>query len=57
MSCAESTMAALLARVQRLEDTIEIQKLQSQYAHYLFTQQFDRIFTDCFAPTRQPSPQ
>jgi hypothetical protein len=49
MSSAESTLEALLARVQKLEDTVEIQKLQSQYAHYLFTQQFDRIFTDCFA--------
>jgi hypothetical protein len=49
MSCAESTMEALLARVRKLEDTLEIQKLQSQYAHYLFTQQFERIFSDCFA--------
>ena len=39
----------LLARVQRLEATLEIQKLQSKYAHYLFTQQFDRIFAECFA--------
>ena len=39
----------LLARVQRLEDELEIRKLQSKYAHYLFTQQFDRIVDDCFA--------
>ncbi len=39
----------LLVRVQRLEDTLEIQKVQSKYAHYLFTQQFDRIFAECFA--------
>lgn len=39
----------LLARVQRLEDQLEIQKLQSQYAHYLFTQQFDRIVPECLA--------
>ena len=40
---------ALLARVQRLEDQLEIQKLQSKYAHYLFTQQFDRVVAECFA--------
>jgi len=39
----------LLARVQRLEDQLEIQKVQSKYAHYLFTQQFDRIVDECFA--------
>jgi hypothetical protein len=39
----------LLARVQRLEDTLEIQKLQARYVHYLFTQKFDRIVDDCFA--------
>ena len=47
---AESTpIRELLARVQRLEDSLEIQKLQSKYAHYLFTQQFERVFTECFA--------
>ena len=40
---------ALLARVQRLEDQLEIQKVQSKYAHYLFTQQFERIVDECFA--------
>ena len=39
----------LVARVQRLEDTIEIQKLQSKYIHYLFKQRFDRIVDECFA--------
>ncbi len=42
-------MTQLLARVQRLEDLLEIQKLQSKYAHYLFTQQFERVFAECFA--------
>jgi SnoaL-like domain len=39
----------LTARVQRLEDTIEIQQLQSKYIHYLFKQRFDRIVEECFA--------
>jgi SnoaL-like domain len=42
-------IAQLLERVQRLEDTLEIQKLQSKYVHYLFTQRFDRIVEECFA--------
>jgi hypothetical protein len=42
-------LEALMARVQRLEDQLEIQKLQSKYAHYLFTQQFDRVVDECFA--------
>jgi SnoaL-like domain len=48
---ADSTevIQQLLARVQRLEDQFEIQKLQSKYAHYLFTQKFDRIVAECFA--------
>ncbi len=46
---SEAEVRELLARVQRLEDTLEIQKLQSKYAHYLFTQQFERIFAECFA--------
>lgn len=36
-------------RVQRLEDMIEIQKLQSKYVHYLFTQDFDKIIDECLA--------
>jgi hypothetical protein len=40
---------ALTSRLQRLEDQLEIQKLQSKYAHYLFTQRFDRIVDECFA--------
>jgi len=39
----------LAARVQHLEDTIEIQQLQSKYVHYLFKQRFDRIVDECFA--------
>jgi len=42
-------LAALARRVTYLEDLQEIQRLQSQYAHYLFTQRFDRIVDDCFA--------
>jgi hypothetical protein len=44
-----NVLEALLARVQRLEDQLAIAKLQSKYAHYLFTQQFDRIVEECFA--------
>ena len=40
---------SLLARVQQLEDRIEIQQLQSKYIHYLFKQRFDRIVDECFA--------
>lgn len=43
------TVQELAARVQRLEDTIEIQQLQSKYVHYLFKQRFDRIVDECFA--------
>ena len=43
------TVQELVARVQCLEDTIEIQKLQSKYIHYLFKQRFDRIVDECFA--------
>ena len=39
----------LMARVERLEDTLEIQQLQSKYIHYLFKQRFDRIVDECFA--------
>jgi len=46
---SERLIAALSARVQRLEDTLEIQKLQARYVHYLFTQRFDRIVEECFA--------
>ena len=44
-----SELAQLGQRLTRLEDQLAIQKLQSQYAHYLFTQRFDRIVEDCFA--------
>jgi hypothetical protein len=46
---AEAMLGSLLQRVQRLEDTLEIHKLQAKYAHYLFTQQFERIYEECFA--------
>ena len=39
----------LAARVQYLEDMVEIQKLQSQYAQYLLMQRYDKILEDCFA--------
>jgi hypothetical protein len=44
-----ATVAALVARVQRLEDQLEIQKLQAKYAHSLFMQRFDSIVDECFA--------
>jgi SnoaL-like protein len=43
------TIEELSARLQRLEDQLELQKLQAKYAHYLFTQRFDRIVDECFA--------
>jgi len=46
---AARAIETLLARVQRVEDQLEIQKLQSKYAHYLFTQKFDRIVEECYA--------
>ena len=45
----EKLLQQLAARVQYLEDMIEIQKLQSQYAQYLFTQKYDKILERCFA--------
>jgi hypothetical protein len=45
----ESTVRELAARVKRLEDTLEIQKLQSRYVHMLFTQRFEHIVDECFA--------
>ena len=44
-----SNDAQLLARVQHLEDQMEIQKLQSKYGHYLFTHDYDKIFAECYA--------
>jgi hypothetical protein len=49
MSDASQTIETLLARVQRLEDMIEIQKLQSKYAHLLFKLDTDRIMDECIA--------
>ena len=42
-------MQSLLARVQRLEDTLEIQKVQAKYLHYLFKRKYDRVVDECFA--------
>lgn len=39
----------LAARVERLEDVAAIRRLQSKYAHLLFTQDYDRIFDECYA--------
>lgn len=39
----------LLERVQRLEDMLAIQKLQSRYAHSLLKLDVDRIVDECFA--------
>jgi hypothetical protein len=39
----------LVTRVQRLEDLLDIQQLQSNYIHCLFKQRFDRIVDECFA--------
>ncbi len=38
----------LANRVKYLEDVAAIQKVQSRYAHYLFTQDFDKIVEECF---------
>jgi hypothetical protein len=43
------TVGELLARVERLEDTLEIQRLQASYIHLLFKQRFERIVDECFA--------
>ena len=45
MNSADSTqmMQDLLARVQRLEDTLEIQKVQAKYLHYLFKRKYERV--------------
>jgi len=45
----ELSMQNLASRVQRLEDTLEIQQLQSQYAYWLLTQNYDKIIEHSFA--------
>lgn len=45
----EPQLEALARRVRRLEDVLAIQKLQSKYAHCLFTQRYGRIVDECFA--------
>lgn len=46
---AMAGLESLARRVRYLEDVLAIQKLQSKYAHYLFTQRYDRIVDECFA--------
>ncbi len=45
----KAELEALGRRVRHLEDVLAIQRLQSKYAHYLFTQRYDRIVDECFA--------
>ena len=45
----KAELERLARRVQLLEDVLAIQKLQSKYAHYLFTQRYARIADECFA--------
>jgi hypothetical protein len=42
-------LRSLNERVQKLEDTLEIQKVQSKYTHYLFTQRFDKVVEEVMA--------
>jgi hypothetical protein len=49
MSDSSTIIESLLARVQRLEDMIAIQKVQSKYAHLLFKLDTDRIMEECIA--------
>ena len=42
-------LRSLNERVQKLEDTLEIQKVQSRYTHYLFTQRFDKVVEECMS--------
>jgi hypothetical protein len=46
---ANIELERLSRRVQLLEDELAIQKLQSKYAHCLFTQRYSRIPEECFA--------
>ncbi len=45
----KAELGALARRVRHLEDVLDIQKLQSKYAHLLFTQRYGRIAEECFA--------
>jgi SnoaL-like domain len=49
---ARAELSRLAQRIQHLEDMMQIQALQSKYAHYLFTQRFERIVDECFALKR-----
>ena len=44
-----SELERLERRVRHLEDLLAIEKLQSKYAHHLFTQRYTRIVDECFA--------
>lgn len=44
-----SELERLERRVRHLEDLRAIEKLQSKYAHLLFTQRYTRIVDECFA--------
>jgi hypothetical protein len=48
-SDAAAELEQLARRVQALEDQLAIQKVQSKYAHYLFTQRYGRMADECFA--------
>jgi len=50
---ARSEVERLSRRVQTLEDILAIEKLQSKYAHCLFTQRYGRIPDECFARRAQ----
>jgi len=43
------SLESLAARLQKAEDLLEIQQLQSQYAYWLFTQQYELIAKHSFA--------
>ena len=45
----DKLLRQLAARVQHLEDVIEIQTLQAQYGYFLFTQNYAGIVERCFA--------
>jgi hypothetical protein len=51
-AAARAELSRLTQRVQHLEDMMQIQNLQSKYAHFLFTQRFERIVDECFARQR-----
>jgi len=46
---ADLSLESLAVRLQKAEDLLEIQQLQSQYAYWLFTQQYEQITEHSFA--------